>query len=168
MRIGRYYYNAYGLRNPAGLINDAGYKHANTQCNKVGRIVATKGINEGDELYWCYHQEYWRTWGPRAWLPTREEEEAERRAAATVVTKGPGRQGRRRKGGKGLGRGGVVVRRQLLLGRGEVVSWRREEVRRALEETKERYGRERRGDREGREEGRRGRRRRWGAEDAPT
>ena len=99
MRIGRYYYSAYGLRNPAGLLNDAGYKHANTQCNKVGRIVATKVINEGDELYWCYHQEYWRVWGPRARLPTREEEE-EQRLAATVVTKGPGRQGRRRKGGK--------------------------------------------------------------------
>ena len=67
-----------------------------------------------------------------------------------------------------MGKGGVVVRRQLLIGRGEVVSWRREEVRRALEEVKEGYGRARRGDRGGEEVGRRGRRRRWGAEDAPT
>ena len=65
MLVGKHYYNAYQKNNPAGLANDAGSKHANATCNNAGTIRVKKRISKGDEIYFCYHQDYWRRWGPR-------------------------------------------------------------------------------------------------------
>lgn len=68
MQIGRHYYDLHNKRNPAGLANDAGCEHANATCNSGGRIVAKRRIASGEEIYWCYGNQYWNVWKPRKFL----------------------------------------------------------------------------------------------------
>lgn len=59
--------------NPAHLINDAGYRHANAKCEGGGEVKAKKDIRVGDELFWCYGAAYWRYWGARVGVPQRPQ-----------------------------------------------------------------------------------------------
>jgi len=51
--------------NPAHVLNDAGYKHANAECRGGGEVRARRAIGAGEELFWCYGTSYWNYWGAR-------------------------------------------------------------------------------------------------------
>ena len=70
MEVGGRYIVSYGCNNPAGLANDAGDEHANVVGEGGGRMAATRHIEIGEEIYWCYGRAYWRRWAPRLTLPT--------------------------------------------------------------------------------------------------
>ena len=65
MLIGCDYVVCHGMNNPAGLANDAGSKYANARELASGRMVANRGIEIGEEIYWCYGSLYWSRWGTR-------------------------------------------------------------------------------------------------------
>ena len=75
MQIGSDYVLCYGVNNPAGLANDAGSRYANVRELASGRMIANRGIETGEEIYWCYGSFYWRRWKPR--LPLYPGEEGE-------------------------------------------------------------------------------------------
>ena len=70
MEVGGHYIVSYGCNNPVGLANDAGDEHANVTGEGGGRMAATRHIEIGEEIYWCYGRAYWRRWAPRLALPT--------------------------------------------------------------------------------------------------
>ena len=41
-------------------------------------MIANRGIETGEEIYWCYGSFYWRRWKPR--LPLYPDKEGEDRA----------------------------------------------------------------------------------------
>ena len=77
MLIGNDYVVCYGTNNPAGLANDAGSKYANVREMASGRMHATRGIEVGEEIYWCYGNVYWSRWKPRLPLYPDEGDESE-------------------------------------------------------------------------------------------
>ena len=90
-------------RNPAGLPNDAGAEHANVRCLGSGKMEAARDIAIGEELYWCYGEEYWAYWGSR---PARNKLSKAAAEAATWAAAGTTAAG----GGAGRGRGGMAGR----------------------------------------------------------
>ena len=74
MLIANEYVVCHGGNNPAGKANDAGSKYANVRELASGRMVAIRGIEIGEEIYWCYGRHYWRRWGPRLKLYPDDEE----------------------------------------------------------------------------------------------
>ena len=84
--IGNDYVVCYGNNNPAGLANDAGSKYANVREMASGRMHATRGIEVGEEIYWCYGNVYWSRWKPR--LPLHPEEGDENDGEGEAVEEG--------------------------------------------------------------------------------
>ena len=77
MLIANEYIVCYGCNNPAGKANDAGSKHANVRELASGRMIANRGIETGEEIYWCYGRHYWRKWGPRLKLYPDDDEDTD-------------------------------------------------------------------------------------------
>ena len=119
VRIGKHYYDAYNKMNPSGLPNDAGAQNANAKCNNAGRMTASKVIEEGQEIYWCYGVKYWKVWGPRANIGQEQAQASWRHATGGLKKVGQTRRAAPKKA-KALGAGrraererGTVVERVL-------------------------------------------------------